>query len=144
MVSGTKTSASTTEAAVSLLLAHPVVFKKAREEIDTKVEPSRLLDDTDLSKLTYLHCFIMEALRLGPVGSILPPHESSTECTVGGFHVPRGTMLLINTWALYREPENWADPTLFKPERFEGLDGKIWVLSLSHLGRVEASVLGRA
>lgn len=111
MVSRTETSASTMEAAVSLLLAHPMVLKKAREEIDTKVEPSRLLDDTDLSKPTYLHCNIMETLRLGPIGYILPPHESSTECTIGGFHVPPG-MLLINTWALYRDLENWADPNV--------------------------------
>lgn len=38
---------------------------------------------------------------------------------VGGFDVPRYAMLVVNAWAIQRDPEVWEDPTEFKPERYE-------------------------
>lgn len=57
-----------------------------------------------------------------PAGPLLPAHESSEECTVGGFRVPRGTMLLVNVRAIQNDPKIWAEPMKFKPERFLGLE----------------------
>jgi len=61
-----------------------------------------------------------EILRLFPASPLLMPHESSTECTVAGYNIPLGTMLLVNTYAIHRGPNVWEDATIFKPQRFEG------------------------
>ncbi|XP_058080844.1 cytochrome P450 81Q32-like [Magnolia sinica] len=122
LAAGTDTSALTTEWAMSLLLNHPDVLEKAKAELDIHVGP-RLIDESDLSKLPYLHCIINETLRLYPVTPLLLPHESSEESIVGGFNVARGTMLLVNAWAIHRDPKLWVDPTDFKPERFQGPEG---------------------
>ncbi|XP_058081045.1 cytochrome P450 81Q32-like [Magnolia sinica] len=119
---GTDTSALTMEWAMSLLLNHPDVREKAKAELDMHVGP-RLLDESDLAKLPYLHCIINETLRLYPVGPLILPHESSEESIVGGFDVPRGTMLLVNVWAIHRDPKLWLDPNDFKPKRFQGPEG---------------------
>jgi len=124
LVGGTETSITTLEAAVSFLISHPNEFNKARDEIDFNVGQSRLMNDDDLSKLKYLHCIINETLRLGPTVPLIPIHESSRECVVGGFSVPKGTLLIVNTWALHNDPKLWGDPTLFKPERFNGVEGE--------------------
>ncbi|GAU26072.1 hypothetical protein TSUD_225350 [Trifolium subterraneum] len=58
-------------------------------------------------------------MRLHPPATMLVPHLSSEDCIVGGFDVPRNTMLMVNAWAIHRDPDLWADPTSFKPERFE-------------------------
>ncbi|KAK2660212.1 hypothetical protein Ddye_006745 [Dipteronia dyeriana] len=117
LIAGTHTTATTMKMVFSQLISHPDVLQNAKDEIDNHVGNSRLVNDTDLTKLPYLHCVIYETLRLGP-GGVLPPRESSEDCTVGGYHIPRGTQLLVNTRAVHRDPELWKEPDRFKPERF--------------------------
>ncbi|CAL5385436.1 unnamed protein product [Camellia sinensis] len=120
---GTDTSVGTMEWALSYLLNNPEILRKARIEIDNCVGQDRLIDESDLIKLPYLRCIINETLRMHPAAPLLIPHESSADCTVGGFHIPRSTMLLVNMWAIQNDPKIWVDSNKFKPERFEGLDG---------------------
>ncbi|KAJ4982411.1 hypothetical protein NE237_033248 [Protea cynaroides] len=120
---GTDTTAGTMEWAMTLLLNHPEVLKKAQAEIDAIVGQGRLINELDVANLPYLHCIINETLRMYPAAPLLVPHESSEECTVGGFKIPRGTMLLVNMWAIQNDPKLWEEPTKFKPERMEGMGG---------------------
>ncbi|KAF8406245.1 hypothetical protein HHK36_008330 [Tetracentron sinense] len=121
---GTDTSLITMEWAMSLLLNHPETLEKARAEINDNVEQGRLLSDSDLAKLPYLRCIVNETLRLYPPAPLLVPHVSSQDSTLGEYHVPRGTMLLVNVRAIHRDPKVWVEPTKFRPERFEGVDGE--------------------
>ncbi|RCV40787.1 hypothetical protein SETIT_9G083500v2 [Setaria italica] len=100
---GTETTA---EWAMSLLLNHPEALKKAQAEIDACVGAEQ--------------CIVSETLRQYPVVPTLIPHESTADCAVGGHLVPAGTMLLVNVYAIHRDPAAWADPAAFRPERFEG------------------------
>ncbi|KAM3278275.1 hypothetical protein ACQJBY_045870 [Aegilops geniculata] len=121
-VAGTETTSSTIEWAMSLLLNHPAVLKKAQAEMDASIGTSRMVTADDVPRLSYLQCIINETLRLYPAAPLLLPHESSADCKVGGYDVPSGTMLIVNAYAIHRDPATWEDPTAFRPERFE--DGK--------------------
>ncbi|XP_028777206.1 cytochrome P450 81E8-like isoform X3 [Neltuma alba] len=119
LLAGTDTSATTLEWAMTCLLNNPHVLEKAKKEIDTQIGNERLIDEPDMSKLPYLQNIISETLRLHPAAPLLVPHEASNDCTIAGYNVPRGTMVLINAWAIHRDPQLWSDPTGFMPERFE-------------------------
>lgn len=124
LTAGTDTSVSTMEWGLSLLLNNPKALTRAQKEIDNTIGQSRLLDDSDLPNLPYLHGIINETLRMYPAAPVLVPHESSAPCTVGGYHVPKGTMLLYNLWAVQNDPKLWDGPREFKPERFVDLEGQ--------------------
>ncbi|KAF8017346.1 hypothetical protein BT93_H2514 [Corymbia citriodora subsp. variegata] len=116
---GTDTSAVTLEWAMSELLNHPRALKKAIEELDTTIGKQQVVDEADVSKLPYLQNIISETLRLHPAAPLLVPHMSSEDCSIGGYNVPRDTIVLVNAWAIHRDPSLWDDPTSFRPERFE-------------------------
>ncbi|KAG2666225.1 hypothetical protein I3760_15G046800 [Carya illinoinensis] len=123
LTAGTDSSAGTMEWVLSLLLNNPESLVKAQAEIHNHIGQNRLLDESDLTELPYLRSIINETLRMYPPAPLLP-HESSEECTVGGFHVPCGTMLMVNAWGIQNDPKIWAEPRKFKPERFQGLEGE--------------------
>ncbi|KAL7617171.1 hypothetical protein Lser_V15G00313 [Lactuca serriola] len=119
---GSNTSSVTMEWMLSLLLNNPEALKKVQTEIDNCVGEDRLVNESDLTNLPYLRCIINETMRIYPAAPLLL-HESAKDCMVGGYHIPSGTMLLMNVWAIQNDPKNWKDPTKFNPERFLGLKG---------------------
>ncbi|KAL1223159.1 Cytochrome P450 81D1 [Cardamine amara subsp. amara] len=133
ILAGTETSAVTLEWLLSRMLNHPEILKKARDEIDTTIGLDRLVEESDVSNLPYLQNIVSETLRLYPAGPLIP-HVASEDCKVAGYDMPRGTMLLVNVWAIHRDPEVWDDPESFKPERFER-EGETQKLMTFGLGR---------
>ncbi|XP_073125689.1 cytochrome P450 81Q32-like [Henckelia pumila] len=120
LLAGTDTSSVTIEWAMSALLNHPQKLEKARAELDNNVGNNRLIDESEVPKLAYLQNIISETFRLFPAAPLLVPHESSDDCKIGGYDIPKGTILLVNAWAIHRDPMTWDDPASFNPERFEG------------------------
>ncbi|OWM65661.1 isoflavone 2'-hydroxylase-like [Punica granatum] len=121
LLAGTDTSSVTLEWVLANVIKFPGVLKKARAEIDSQVGQDRLIDETDLPELHYLQCIIYETLRLYTPVPLLLPHLSSEDCTLGGYHVPAHTIVMVNAWAIHRDPKQWQEPTSFVPERFEGI-----------------------
>lgn len=119
LLAGTDTSSVTVEWAMSALLNHPDKLEKARAEIQNAVGTDRLIDESDLHDLPYLQNVISETMRLFPAAPLLVPHEASADCKIAGYDVPLGAILMVNAWAIQRDPHVWDDPESFKPERFE-------------------------
>ncbi|GAB4831118.1 hypothetical protein Ancab_040229 [Ancistrocladus abbreviatus] len=118
LIAGCSTIAVAMVWTISLLLNNEHVLKRAQNELDQKVGKSRWVEECDIKSLAYLQAIIHETLRLYPPGSLGFPHEAREDCCVDGYHIPKGTVLLINMWKVYRDPHVWIDPEKFMPERF--------------------------
>ncbi|XVF81233.1 hypothetical protein PTKIN_Ptkin15bG0139600 [Pterospermum kingtungense] len=103
---------------LSNLLNNRQALNRAQEELDLEVGRDRWVEDSDIEKLVYLQAVIKETFRLYPTAPLLVPHEAMEDCRVSGYHIPKGTRLLVNVWKLQRDPRIWSNPEEFKPERF--------------------------
>lgn len=100
------------------MMQHPEVMRKAEEELEQVVGMNNMVEESHLSKLPYLDAVVKETLRLHPPVPLLVPHCPSESCMVGGYTVPKGTVVFFNVWAMQRDPEAWESPLEFIPERF--------------------------
>lgn len=115
---GSDTTSVTLTWALCLLLNSPLVMEKAKEELDAQIGKERCVRESDINKLTYLQAIVKETLRLYPPAPLSGPREFSENCTLGGYHVIKGTRLITNLWRINTDPNIWPDPLEFKPERF--------------------------
>lgn len=118
VAAGTDTSSITSEWTMAELLQHPDVMEKVRDEIDSVVGMERVVEESDLSSLQHLRAAVKEIFRLHPVGAFLIPHVSLEDTQVAGYHIPKNTRVLINTYSLGRNPKVWERSSEFLPERF--------------------------
>ena len=77
----------------------------------------RLPTAADLQNLPYTEMVVREALRLYPPAPGVA-REPIEDVTIGGYRVPKGSLVTVNTYALQRDPRFFDDPERFDPERF--------------------------
>ena len=94
---------------------YPEVQKKAQAEIDTVVGENRLPDFHDRPSLPYINAILKESSRwnlVAPLGrpfiiiinttflmsSEALPHKSTFDDEYNGFFIPKGTVLMGNSW----------------------------------------------
>ncbi|KAG2240523.1 hypothetical protein Bca52824_090665 [Brassica carinata] len=105
------------EWAMAEMVNKPEILRKAMEEIDRVVGKERLVQESDIPKLNYVKAILREAFRLHPVAAFNLPHVALSDATVAGYHIPKGSQVLLSRYGLGRNPKVWADPLSFKPER---------------------------
>ncbi|KAF8776661.1 hypothetical protein HU200_003387 [Digitaria exilis] len=129
---GTETAAAIMEWAIVELLRHPDAMAAATGELDRVVGNERWATESDLPDLPYVEAVVKETMRLHPVGPLLIPHHAREDTVVVAgdcYDIPAGTRLMVNMWAVGRDPASWPEsPEEFRPERFlagggaEGVD----------------------
>ncbi|XP_059669700.1 desmethyl-deoxy-podophyllotoxin synthase-like [Cornus florida] len=118
-IAGVETSSTTLIWAMSEMLKNPRVMEKAQAEVRRVVcQKGNILNEDDLRDLNYLRLIIKETLRIHTPGALLLPRESRERCEINGYEIPAKTQVIVNAWAIARDPENWSDPESFQPERF--------------------------
>jgi len=122
-VAGTDTSSTTVVWAMSEMVKHPRVMKKAQEEVRQVFGDKGTVDEAGLHELNYLKLAIKETFRLHPPVPLLLPRESREDCKINGYDIPIKSKVIVNVSAIGRDPTYWNEPERFYPERF--LDNSI-------------------
>ncbi|KAH6820188.1 hypothetical protein C2S53_011101 [Perilla frutescens var. hirtella] len=115
---GTDTSAILLEWVMTELLRHPKVMDKVQKEVREIVRDKQLISDDDIEKMHYLKAVIKETFRYHPPVPFLVPRIGESDVKINGYDVAAGTVVMINVWAISRDPACWDEPEKFNPERF--------------------------
>ncbi|XP_052172526.1 cytochrome P450 736A117-like isoform X2 [Diospyros lotus] len=116
-IGGVQTTYTTLEWTMTELLKDPKSMKRLQNEVREIGRGKQAIVEDDLKKMPYLQAIIKEIMRLHPAGALIP-RESTQNVKVMGYDITASTQVLINTWAIGRDPLVWDEPEEFKPERF--------------------------
>ncbi|GJW60306.1 cytochrome P450 71A4-like protein [Tanacetum coccineum] len=115
---GTDTISTNIEWTISELVRHPRVMIKLQQEVTEIANGRSMITEEDLDKMKYLKAVIKESLRLHIPLPLLIQRESTQDVKLMGYDIPAGTRVVINAWAVARDPSLWEEAEQFKPERF--------------------------
>ena len=111
-----------------LLVRHPRVLEKLREEINASCTNLAALTRTDLRQMSYLQNILRETLRLYPSVPVNDRKANKTTflLTGGGpdrtapVLIPKGATVAYSVYAMHRRPDFYGmDAELFRPERWD-------------------------
>ncbi|MCI36764.1 cytochrome P450 71A6-like, partial [Trifolium medium] len=98
------------------LLRHQIVLHKLQNEVRTVVGNKTHVTEDDLVNTTYLKAVIKETLHLHVPIPLLLPRKCMEDIKLDGYDIAAGTQVIINAWAIARDPSSWEQPLEFKPE----------------------------
>ncbi|XP_046390469.1 cytochrome P450 306a1 [Ischnura elegans] len=107
---------------------HPLVQNKIQEELDNVLGRESLrrpVSMCDSGSLPYLEATISETQRIRPVVPLGIPHGALKDTTLGGYRIPRGSMIVPLQWVLHNDESTWGPKAekVFDPTRFLDEDG---------------------
>ncbi|XP_027342819.1 cytochrome P450 71D9-like [Abrus precatorius] len=115
---GSDTSSVTITWAMAEMIRNPSIMKRVQAEVREVFKKEGKPNESGLENLKYLKCVVKETLRLHPPGPLLLPRECGQACEIKGYHIPMKSKVMVNVWAIARDPEHWNEPERFYPERF--------------------------
>lgn len=118
-LAGHETTALLMSYSFLLLSQNPAALAALTQELRS-VLSGRVPTLADLPSLRYTEAVLLETMRLYPPAWTIG-REVTSDTELGGYPLAKGTQVVMSQWVLHRNPDYFADPETFRPERW--LDG---------------------
>ncbi|GJE96481.1 cytochrome P450 [Phanerochaete sordida] len=109
---------ATLSAFVLAMTIFPEAQVAAQEELDKLLDMKRLPEIQDREALPQVTAIVYEALRWHPAGPMVLPHRLTTDDEYRGYHLPAGTVVFGNAWAILHDEHAYPNPEQFNPARW--------------------------
>ncbi|QQL45397.1 cytochrome P450 [Sulfuriroseicoccus oceanibius] len=117
LIAGHETTANALSWTLHLLATHPEIQEDVRDEVASVLGGRPPVVD-DLARLELLTRVVHESMRLFPPIWIIE-RRAIADDEIAGFHIPRGSGVVVSPWTMHGHPGFWEQPDVFDPSRFE-------------------------
>ncbi|KAJ7493305.1 cytochrome P450 [Mycena galericulata] len=100
------------------MVLQPDAQRKAQRELEEVLGHCATPSLADRPRLPYTGALISEIFRRYTIGPLGLPHVAAEDDVHNGFFIPKDAIILTNNWLFYRDRKTYADPEVFRPERF--------------------------
>ncbi|CAN1808800.1 Desmethyl-deoxy-podophyllotoxin synthase [Linum perenne] len=113
-IAGSDSSSATIQWIFSDIINDQRVLQKVQEEVRQVFKNTANIEEARLGELKYLDMAISESMRLHPPGPLLNPRENQETVKLSnGYEIPAKTTVIVNVWAINRDPRYWKEPEKF-------------------------------
>ena len=121
ILAGTGTTSRVLYCIFNVLAFNQTIQQRIHDEIRSVMADGRSSTTVaDRARMPYLQATILECMRaFHPIPTGGMPHTLLTDSEIPGYGIiPKGTVFIINIWALHHDIAFWKDPEVIRPERF--------------------------
>lgn len=115
---GSETSATYLLWAFLYMAKYTDVQQQCREEIRKVTDFSRMVKMSDREELPFVNATIHELHRIATIAPASLPRVAESDTTLGGYDIPKGTIVQFMIESVHNNPKYWKDPHLFDPNRW--------------------------
>ncbi|KAK7676963.1 hypothetical protein QCA50_020081 [Cerrena zonata] len=123
-IAGSHSTTSTIRTFILAMILFPEVQICAQEEVDRVTGGQRLPTMDDNKSMPYVNALILDVLRWNCVAPTAFPHVSISDDEYMGYHIPAGSLVYGNIWAITRDPKLFPNPESVDPTRYLTPEGK--------------------
>uniref|UniRef100_A0A8C5F2W2 Cytochrome P450 2J2-like n=1 Tax=Gopherus evgoodei TaxID=1825980 RepID=A0A8C5F2W2_9SAUR len=117
-IAGTETTSATIRWALLYMALYPDVQERVQAEIDAVIGHSRQPAMDDRDNMPYTNAVIHEVQRISNIVPLSVPRIATSDTTLAGFYVPKGTTLIPNLTSVLFDKNEWETPHTFNPKHF--------------------------
>ncbi len=114
---GMSPPSKTLEMMLAILVNHPEIQDALYRGIDEVIGKRKPKMEDKLS-MPYTQAVILETFRYHSVLPVAIPHVAKYDSDLQGYHIPAGTIVFPNLWALHHDERYWESPLEFNPNRW--------------------------
>lgn len=122
---GSDTSAMSLNWAFLYMANYPDVQEQCRKELRNLTDLNRSVKMSDREDLPFVNATILEVQRISTVVPGSVPHVAEKDSTIGGYDIPKGTIVQFMFDGVHNDPRYWKEPRVFNPNRWLTEDKKI-------------------
>ena len=120
LIAGHETTANLLAWTLWLVAQRPEVGERLHAEAKALLGGRGGFAAADCDRMSYARMVILEGLRLYPPGWFIGRAALAGDVRLGGYAVPKGTVVMMSQYVMHRDARYFEDPERFKPERWEG------------------------
>ncbi|KAK6810859.1 hypothetical protein RU639_013600 [Aspergillus parasiticus] len=103
---------------MTLCVENTEAIQKTQTELDIVVGTEKMPNYSDRERLPYLNALILELFRYNTFTPLGGPRATSEDDEYMGYHIPKGTVIILNQFYLNNDETVYDNPRRFNPDRW--------------------------